>query len=201
MSAEQENYWQQTPTEPGDPGDDGATEQVTAEDAVPQTDVVPAGNTSAVDTPINWTASEYVHPEKGGQWYVLFAVVVLGLVAIDVLILRSWTFSALVIVMAIAVVVYARRPPRDIQYTLSAKQGLYIGEKLYNLADFKAFGLIRDGEHHSVMLIPIKRFAPGVSVYFPEEVGEKIVDILGTSLPMENLKLDAIDVIVRQLRL
>jgi len=61
--------------------------------------------------------------------------------------------------------------------------------------------LIRDGEHHSIMLIPIKRFAPGVSVYFPEEVGEKIVDILGARLPMEILKLDAIDLIVRKLRL
>jgi len=103
--------------------------------------------------------------------------------------------------MAASVIVYSRRPPRSIQYTLSGKQGLYIGERLYNLADFKAFGLIRDGEHHSIMLIPIKRFAPGVSVYFPEEAGEKIVDILGLRLPMEILKLDAIDIIVRKLRL
>jgi hypothetical protein len=78
---------------------------------------------------------------------------------------------------------------------------LYIGEKLYHFADFKAFGLIRDGEHHSIMLIPVKRFAPGISVYFPEEVGEKIVDILGDRLPMELLKLDVIDIIVRKLRL
>jgi len=51
------------------------------------------------------------------------------------------------------------------------------------------------------MLIPIKRFAPGVSVYFPDEVGEKVVDILGSRLPMENLKLDMIDIIVRKLHL
>jgi hypothetical protein len=51
------------------------------------------------------------------------------------------------------------------------------------------------------MLIPTKRFSPGLSVYFPEEAGERIVDILGTRLPMETLKLDAIDIIVRRLRL
>jgi hypothetical protein len=51
------------------------------------------------------------------------------------------------------------------------------------------------------MLIPTKRFAPGVSVYFPTEVGEQIVDILGQRLPMENLKLDLVDVVVRKLRL
>jgi hypothetical protein len=38
-------------------------------------------------------------------------------------------------------------------------------------------------------------------VYFPEEAGEKIVDILGQRLPMETLKLDMIDILVRKLRL
>jgi hypothetical protein len=142
-----------------------------------------------------------VHLDKGPWWYILFVVIVIGLIAIDILLLKEWTFSVLVVVMAVALVVYIRRPPRDIQYSLSGRQGLYVGERLYHLSDFKAFGLIKDGDHHSIMLIPIKRFAPGVSVYFPEEAGERIVDILGQRLPMENLKLDAIDVLVRKLRL
>lgn len=152
------------------------------------------------ENPIQWVSHEYVHLEKGVWWFVIFAVVVAGLIAVDVFLLRSWTFSLLVVVMAVAVIVYIRRPPRDIQYALSGKQGLYIGEHQYHFNEFKAFGLIKDGDHHSLMLIPIKRFAPGVSVYFPEEVGEQIVDIFGARLPMEELKLDAIDVLVRKLR-
>ncbi len=153
------------------------------------------------DTPVTWTAQEYVHIDKGGWWYVLFVLIVIGFIAIDFFLLRSWTFSALVIVMAVAVIIYIRRPPRMLTYALSARQGLYVGERLYHFDDFKAFGLIRDGEHHSIMLIPRKRFAPGVSVYFPEEAGEQIVDTLGQRLPMEELKLDLIDVLVRKLRL
>jgi hypothetical protein len=103
--------------------------------------------------------------------------------------------------MALAVVVYARRPPRSINYTLSGNQGLYIGETLHHFSEFKAFGLINDNGQHSIMLIPIKRFSLGLSVYFPEEVGEKIIDILGARLPMKPLNLDAIDIIVRKLRL
>jgi hypothetical protein len=151
--------------------------------------------------PITWQAQEYVHLDKGGLWYVLFALVVLGFIAIDFFLLRSWTFTALVIVMAVAVIVYIRRPPRTLTYALSPQQGLYVGEKLYHFDDFKTFGLIRDAEHYSIMMIPRKRFAPGVSVYFPEEAGETIVDILGQRLPMEDLKLDLIDVVVRKLRL
>jgi hypothetical protein len=151
--------------------------------------------------PITWSAQEYVHLDRSPLWFVLFAFIVLGLVAVDFFLLKSWTFSALVVVMAIALVIYVRRPPRTLTYGLSPKQGLYVGEKLYEYDEFKAFGLIKDGEHHSIMLIPRKRFAPGVSVYFPEDAGERIVDILGQQLPMETLKLDVVDLIVRKLRL
>lgn len=151
--------------------------------------------------PVHWTASEYVHGEKNWIWFTLFAVVVILLIALDLIFIQSYTFSALVVVMATAVLVYSNRSPKEVSYTLSVDQGLYIGERLYHFSDFKSFGLIQDHEQHSIMLIPIKRFAPGVSVYFPDEVGERIVDILGARLPMENLKLDMIDVIVRKLHL
>lgn len=151
--------------------------------------------------PITWEAQEYVHIDKSPLWFVAFAFVVLGLIAVDVFLLRSWTFSALVLVMTVAIIIYIRRPPRTLTYALSPQQGLYVGERLYHLNDFRAFGLIQDGTHHSIMLIPRKRFSPGVSVYFPEEAGERIVDILGQRLPMENLKLDLVDVLVRKLRL
>ena len=151
--------------------------------------------------PVTWTAQEYVHLDRSPLWFIIFAVVVLGLVALDIFLFQSWTFSALVIVMAIALVIYIRRPPRTLTYSLSPAQGLYVGERLYHFDEFKAFGLIQDEGHYSIMLIPRKRFAPGVSVYFPDEAGERIVDILGQRLPMENLKLDAVDVIVRKLRL
>jgi hypothetical protein len=186
---QKENYWQSEPDETlGEHSADAPT--------------VEAAPAPMVDNPpVTWTAHEYIVMEKNGLWYLIFAVLVIGFVALDVLLFHIWTLSALVIVIAISIIVYSRRPARIIQYALSIKQGLYIGERLYNFEDFKAFGLIRDGEHHSIMLIPTKRFAPGVSVYFPEEAGEKIVDILGARLPMENLKLDIIDVVVRQLRL
>jgi hypothetical protein len=151
--------------------------------------------------PVHWNASEYIHGDKNKLWFVIFAIVVVGFITTDLLWMKSYTFSILVVVMAVALIIYSRRPPQTVDYTLSAGQGLYIGDRLYHFNEFKAFGLIRDGEHNSIMLIPVKRFSPGVSVYFPEEVGEKIVDILGARLPMENLKLDVVDVIVRKLRL
>lgn len=153
------------------------------------------------DEPVHWSATEYIPQEKGGLWFALFAIVVIALIAADIFWIKSYTFSVLVVVMAATVIILSLRPPRNIDYTLSGDQGLYIGEVLHHFSEFKSFGLIQEHNQNSIMLIPVKRFSPGVSVYFPNEAGEEIVDILGARLPMENLKLDFIDVIVRKLRL
>jgi len=194
---EPQNYWQNPENE---------------QEVHPEGQEVPAGNEASAPTPlpvedtpdnppVTWTAQEYVHMDRSPLWFIIFVVVVLGLIAVDIFLLQSWTFSALVIVMAVALIIYIRRPPRMLTYALSPAQGLYVGERLYHFDEFKAFGLIQDGPHYSILLIPRKRFAPGVSVFFPDDAGERIVDILGQRLPMENLKLDVVDVIVRKLRL
>ncbi len=103
--------------------------------------------------------------------------------------------------MAAALLVLSRRPPTEIDYTLSPGQGIYVGQVLHEFEEFKSFGVINDHGNNFVKLIPVKRFGLGVSVYFPVELGEQIVDILGSVLPMEDLKLDVFDAVVRKLRL
>lgn len=152
------------------------------------------------DGTIHWRAKEYIAPDKNAMWYVMLGVVLVGVIVLDILFLKAYTVSALFIAIAIAIVVMSVRPPRDIDYTLSEK-GLYVGGQLYNLSEYRAFGMLHDGKENSIMLIPIKRFRPGLSVYFPIEQGEQIVDVLGKKLPMEELNLDFVDKIVRWLRL
>lgn len=184
---------------------DYPTEEYQPADSV-SVETVPAANVNSAapevdEPPVSWTANEYVDLPKGVIWYGAAVAVVLALIAVDIFFLKSYTFSVLLVVMAVALFIYSSRPPRSIQYTLSGRQGLYVGEKLYHLSEFRSFGLIDDDGHHSIMLIPVKRFAPGVSVYFPEEAGEQIVDILGQRLPMETIKLDVFDIVIRKLRL
>lgn len=162
----------------------------------PQPDTPPL----PVIEPVHWQAPEYHHQEKNMGWFVAFGIVVVALTAAAIFLIQSWTFAILIPVMAAALVVYSRRPPRVMDYALSDK-GLFVNDTLHGFAEFKGFGVIHDGNEYSVMLIPVRRFQPGISVYFPKESGEPIVDILGTRLPMQPLKLDAFDKIVRALRL
>jgi len=150
--------------------------------------------------PIRWQAHEYIHHEKDVSWFVVFSIVLVVLMGIAIFWMQSISFAILVPVMAAALLVYSHRPPRLLDYTLS-RQGLHVNDRLYPFADFKSFGVIHDGQEYSVMLIPTKRFRAGVTVYFPEEAGEAIVDMLGARLPMQELHLDFIDRIIRKLRL
>lgn len=147
---------------------------------------------------LSWEASEYVHTDKGGLWLVGFGAIVL-VVAGLALWLQAWTFLVLVVVMAIAMGMFAFRPPHVLRYTLN-DNGVQIGDKTFHYSDFRAFGVLEDGAFFTMTLIPVKRFSPALSVYFSEEQGEQIVDIVGAHLPMENIQPDIIDHIMRRLR-
>ena len=148
---------------------------------------------------VNWEAREYIAREKNAAWYVCFGIVVIGLAALAIF-MQQFTFLLLIIVSAVALVVYSVRPPRVLHYSLSSK-GLSEGNNLYTFGDFKSFGVLNEDNHYSIVLIPKKRFATSVVVYFPETSGEEIVDIFGAHLPMEPVKLDVLDKLVRLLRI
>ena len=148
---------------------------------------------------VNWEAQEYVTRDKNVGWYIGLIVVGLGLAGVAVWFMQ-WTFLALVVVSVIAILVYSARPPRMLHYSLSDK-GLSEGNKLYDFGQFKSFGVLRDDKRFSIVLTPKKRFSPRVTVYFPESQGEQIVDVFGARLPMEDVKMDLLDKLVRFLRI
>jgi hypothetical protein len=164
-------------------------------------EVVPSSESSASDDEVlvRWQAAEEIDHQRGTVWYLVFAGVTLLLIG-AALFLRSWSFAVLVPVMAIALFLYTRRPPTIVNYTLSRK-GLHMNDRLYLFDSFREFGVITENNQNSVFLIPRRRFQPGVSVYFPEEVGESIVDMLAARLPMREMKLDALDRLIHKLRI
>lgn len=154
-----------------------------------------------LDTPIvRWQAHEYIHREKNATWYAIFAVIVILLITVAVFLMESITFAVLIVVMAAALVVYSGRPPHTIDYTLS-RQGLHTNDHLYPFVEFKGFSVIHGDEEYSIMLVPVKRFKPGVTIYFPEDKGEAIVDVMAARLPMEESRVDFIDRLIKMLRI
>ncbi|MEO5690751.1 MAG: hypothetical protein ABIQ64_01035 [Candidatus Saccharimonadales bacterium] len=148
---------------------------------------------------ITWEASESIHHEKDRLWFMAILAGGAILALISIFLIQSITFTILIVVMVIALFVLAKRPPRVLRYQLDDR-GITINEKSYSFHDFKAFGVVQDGPFYYVSLIPLKRFMPGIDVYFPEEYGEDIVDILGEFIPMKTIEHDFLDKITKQLR-
>lgn len=151
-----------------------------------------------VADPIAWTASEYVQHDKQVAWYLALTIVTIILLGVAIF-MKAWTFAVLVIVMGVCVGVLAGRPPHSVKYVLS-EYGLRVDEKSFGYHDFRAFGVIQDAALYSVVLIPNKRFMPAVNVYFPSEMGEQIVDVFGTFLPMEHVEMDIVEKLARKIR-
>ena len=148
---------------------------------------------------VNWDAKEYVQRDKNAGWYFGLAGVSIILIALSIF-LQWWTFTALVILGAICLVIYSVRPPRELHYSLSDK-GLSEGNQLYDYTNYKSFGVLQEGGNFAIVLTPRKRFSPRITVYFPEERGEEIVDAFGARLPMEEVKRDFLDKLVNFLRI
>ncbi len=148
---------------------------------------------------ISWVAEEYVMRDHDAVWY-LGLIIIGGSLSALAIWQNWWTFLILIILSIIAIFASNFRPPRKIQYLLS-KDGLTEGEKLHRYENFKAFGVLKENSHFSIVLIPKKRFSLAVKVYFPGDNGESIVDALGARLPMEEVKLDFLDKIVNFLRI
>lgn len=148
---------------------------------------------------VSWDAEEYIVKNHNSWWYVGLAVITIGLSALAIL-FQGWTFLILVILSAITILVYIFRPPRQIHYTLDSK-GLTEGDRFHPYSDYRAFGILKEDDNYSAVLIPKKRFGIQTKVYFPTGSGEAIVDALGLRLPMEEIKLDVLDKIVNFLRI
>ena len=147
---------------------------------------------------IDWHASEYVHHDKGAMWLIILGVIAVVGAGVAIF-FGQWLFAALIAVMAVAFGVYGFRQPKEMQYQLTDRK-LLINDKTYSLAAFRAFVVIPDGTSYSALLIPVKRFMPALTIYFAEADGEKIIDILGAHLPMEDAQPDPIEAFMRKLR-
>ena len=161
----QQNYWQpgEEPSEQGNaqPVPAASTEKPPAHAVVTPHEKTFQSSAEAEndDSLVSWEASEYLHHNRPPIWYIAAVFIGVALAAVAFFVLHSWTFAILLIVMTAAAIVYSRRAPEVLRYTLS-KKGLHIGQKFHAFGEFKAFGILQtDGKLFSVRLIPTKRFA------------------------------------------
>lgn len=150
--------------------------------------------------PVEWTASEYVAHHKSIGWFMALGAATAVLSIIVYLITRGDMVSSGMIVLAgIAFGIFGARQPEVLQYNVS-DSGIRIGQKFYGYGEFKSFSILNEGAFNSIMLLPLKRFMPPISIYYVPEDEEKIIHNLSTALPVEDRQEDRLDRLMRRLR-
>ncbi|GAC1369591.1 MAG: hypothetical protein NVSMB39_1550 [Candidatus Saccharimonadales bacterium] len=146
----------------------------------------------------SWEASEFVHHHKSPMWYIILVAAVV-LLAGTAIYFHYWLEIGLFLLMGVAIIVYASKPPRTLLYELSV-DGIHIDGRLYPFTAFRSFGVSQEPEWHSIDLEPVQRFSPRVVVLYDPEDYEPIIGHLELHLPREDREPDLIEKITRAVR-
>ncbi len=150
------------------------------------------------DTPlVAWQASEYIHHDKRFGWYAIFFVIIAVLIAVAA-VTHQWLTIGVFVVMAGALMVYANKAPRVLNYSLG-DQGIMIETKFYPYNSFRSFGLIQDVAWHLIDLEPLRRFMPRLSIMFEDDKRDQILSILTEHMPRQDRQPDLVERAARYL--
>ena len=161
-------------------------------------DIDPSEMKKAIE-PIQWNASEFIANQKSKNWFLLLAILILG-IAVAVYFLTGSIFSA-VIVMIVGIIfaIVAARKPQTINYSLNT-EGLQMGGRFYPYDGFKSFSVFEEGATSSIRLNPFKRFSTPVNIYYEQADEQKIFDMISEYLPHEEASKDPIDQLMHKIR-
>ena len=178
---------------------DSAEIDLTQNESELSNDSVEEDELAVSDEPaFQWQASEYVQHHKGAGWYMGLAGVFLILLGVAIF-TQQWLSIAVFVVMAVAVVVYAHKPPRILTYMLDFK-GITIEDKFYGYDQFRSFAVLQNSEWHAIDLEPTQRFMPRLTVIFVSEDLDGIVEHLSLHLPRSDRQPDLIERLTRYVR-
>lgn len=148
---------------------------------------------------VTWTASEFVEHDKSASWYLQFLLAVVVGLGLMYFITRDVVSVGILALLAVVFLIVARRKPRVLSYAVT-RQGVRVGAKMYLYGAFKSFAVVDEGAIHSIMLLPLKRFMPSITLYYDPQDEARIIDMLGAALPEEERQQDSVDRFMRKIR-
>lgn len=161
-------------------------------------DSLALGN-QAESSPISWAASEFVHHEKNNNWFMGLAAITVVVVIFTYIMTHDILTAVALIVASTLFGVMANRKPHTLQYQLTST-GVSVGDKFYPYSTLKAFSIVEADYFRSIQLVPFKRFAMPVVLYYPPEEEDRLINMIGSFLPLEKKSPDPVDRLMNKVR-
>lgn len=168
--------------------------QPTAEPQITEPNVQPPAQSS-----VSWTASEFVSNHKDPRWFFLFFLALAACLAATYFFTKDVFTVITIAIVGVLFVIIANRKPRQLPYAVDS-QGVTIANKFHPYGLFKSFSLSSEGVIGCINFIPLKRFMPEISIYFPPEEGENIINIISEHLPNDQKAERNLDKFARKIR-
>jgi hypothetical protein len=148
---------------------------------------------------VNWTASEFVSNHKDARWYAGYILVFSIILVLIFVFTKDIISVAVIAIAAFLFLVMANKKPRQMSYEVNYK-GIIIGNKFHNYEKFKSFSLSNEEAVGCINFLPLHRFMPEISIYFPPEEGDKIIDILTQHIANDQSQEKKIDSMFKKFR-
>ncbi|HMO77897.1 MAG TPA: hypothetical protein PKA42_00140 [Candidatus Paceibacterota bacterium] len=133
---------------------------------------------------ISWEAPEHTHNEKGGDWYLALAILVIS-IAVAAYLFDNILFSLLVVVAGGAMALAATKKPSIIPFGVSVR-GIRIDERLYPYSTLQAYHIDEDHPDGPQLLVLSKqKMMPILVLPLPEDYIDDVEDILREKLAEE----------------
>jgi len=125
-------------------------------------------------TLLSWEAEEFSQVERSWVWYLVGAIIALGLVVLAVL-FRQWLLAIIVVLLALVLFQIVRAKPGKIEVKLT-ENGILAKGKFYPYQNFKSFGIV-EGQNR-IEIDATKAFGRSLTLPFYETDEAKIVSLL-----------------------
>jgi hypothetical protein len=89
---------------------------------------------------IQWQITEYEKHTKNRLWYIIAAVIALGLIAYAVF-TRNYLFALIIVIIAFIIVTRDSQEPIAVTFSIE-QNGIRVGQRLYDYETFKNFSVV-----------------------------------------------------------
>lgn len=147
---------------------------------------------------ISWEAPEHSHYEKGRDWFLALAILVIS-IAIAAYLFDNTLFSLLVVVAGGAVALSATRRPSIIPFAVTVR-GIRIDDRLYPYGTLKSYHIDEDHpDGPQLLILSQQKLMPLLTMPLPEDYIDDVEDILREKLPEEFIEEPLFTIILEKL--
>lgn len=150
------------------------------------------------ETLFEWQAPEFAYTHKPVGWFFGIVALFSGLIALAVW-YQQWVTVALLIIMTIAISVWATRKPKILIYRIT-NYGVEVEKRKYLFDSFSSYYKYMDYNQPTIDLVPAKRFGTLVSLPLATPDANEIEATISQMIPQVDHKEDIADKIFRRLR-